>query len=379
MVKVVLVRCETYDNDTVKNAIERGLALLGGAAKYAKEGEKILLKPNLLVADPPEKGVTTNPAVFKAVAEAFIATGAEVAYGDSPAMGNTKNAAKKSGLMEVAQRLNIDLADFKTGEEIFFKNGIQNKKFVIAKGVLESDGIISLPKFKTHGLERLTCCVKNQFGCIPGLLKGEFHLKLSDAFEFGKMLVDLNRFVNPRLYIVDGIHAMEGNGPRGGTIRPMNLIAFSEDPIALDATLCRLINLAPEYVPTIKFGEESGAGTCFEADIQLEGDRFDTFKLNHFDVERTPISPKEKIRLKRFIGNRLSPKPVILKDRCEKCGMCVSMCPAMPKAVGWFDGDKTKPPVYHYADCIRCYCCQEMCPDSAIILKKPFLRKIFYL
>lgn len=376
MSKVALIRCNTYDEDTVKTAVESGLRLLGGPERFAGPGEKILLKPNLLVGDPPEKCVTTHPSVFGAVAECFMTTGSIISYGDSPAMGGLKKAAKKAGLMAVAENLGLTLADFSSGEEIFFKDGRQNKKFVIAKGVLDSDGVISLPKLKTHGLERLTGCIKNQFGCIPGMLKGEYHVKLPDATDFAKMLVDLNRFVNPRLYIMDGIRAMEGNGPRGGTPVNMNVLLFSEDPVALDATVCRLIDLNPEYVPTTRFGMESGAGTYLEEEIELLGDDIAGFKTNAFDVKRKPVRPFKQKGFYRFLNNRLVEKPYIATERCTQCGTCVHVCPANPKAVNWPEGDKSKVPVYTYDDCIRCYCCQELCPESAVMLKKPLLRKI---
>ena len=375
MKQVAIIKCESYDYQAVKKAVEKGISLVGGIGKFVNQGEKILLKPNLLSASAPEKGVTTHPAVFKAAAELFLAAGAVVSYGDSPPTGNTQGAAKKSGLTAIADELGLKTADFKTGREVLFEEGRQNKKFVIAQGVLESDGVISLPKLKTHGLVRYTGCVKNQFGCIPGVLKGEFHVKLPDALNFAKMLVDLNNLIMPRLYIMDGIEAMEGNGPRGGNLRRMNVLLFSEDPIALDATACRLINLNPEIVPTIKFGMEFGAGTWLPEEIELLGDNFDELKLDNFEVDRTPVRPFKAGGIARFINNRLVPKPVINVNECSKCGICVSMCPADPKAVNLDDGDKTKAPIYDYGLCIRCYCCQEMCPEGAITLKVPPLRK----
>lgn len=377
MSKVALVRCETYDEKNVKKAVEKGIRLLGGVEKFAKKDEKILLKPNLLVADPPEKCVTTHPSVFKAVVEIFLTTGATLTYGDSPAVGSAKGAAKKAGLKAIGDELNIPIADFKTGVDVFYKDGRQNKKFVIAKGVVEADGIISIPKFKTHGLERITCCVKNQFGCIPGVLKGEFHCKVPDADNFAKMLLDLNRFANPRLYIVDGITGMDGNGPRGGNPRQMNLIALSEDPVALDATLCRLIDLNPDFVPTVKFGREFGMGAFYEEDIELLGDDFNGFVCRDFDVIRSPVRPYQQTGRRKFINNRIVPKPYIVEEKCQMCGICVTMCPASPKAVDWQGRDKTIPPAYNYKSCIRCYCCQELCPENAIKLKEPLLRKIF--
>jgi len=378
MSKVAILRCESYEYNLVKETLSKGFKLIGGIDQFCKPTDKLLLKPNLLIGDPPEKCTTTHPSVFKAAAELFIDHGAQVSYGDSPSFGSCSAAAKKAGLGEVAEELNIPEADFKNGEEIFFEKGIQNKKFTIAKGVLDSDVIISLPKLKTHALEKMTGCIKNQFGCIPGFLKGEYHVKVPDSKDFGRMLVDLNNFVKPALYIMDGIMAMEGNGPRGGNPTPMNIILMSSDPIALDATVCRLVDINPEFVPTTVYGMETGAGTWKEDEIELLGDDFESFINKNFDIIRKAVKPYKTSGIMRFFNNRLVPKPVIDEKECVKCGVCVNMCPAQPKAVDWFRG-KDHAPQYNYTDCIRCYCCQELCPDGVITLKAPFLRKFLNL
>ncbi|MCG8336272.1 MAG: DUF362 domain-containing protein [Proteobacteria bacterium] len=379
MAKVALVRCETYDTNLVLNAVKRGLELIGGVEQFTKKDETILLKPNLLVAEHPKRCVTTHPSIFKAVAQLFIEAGARLVYGDSPAVGSPGRAAKKAGLQEVADELGIKLADFKNGRAVILNDALQNRQFTIANGALECDGIISLPKLKTHALERFTGCVKNQFGCVPGVLKGEFHFKIPDAHQFGKMLVDLNSYLNPRLYIMDGIQAMEGNGPRSGKPKQMNIILLSSDPIALDATVCRIVNVNPEIVPTIKFGKEAGSGTYLETDINLVGDDIEQFKVPSFDIKRKPIRAynPEKGAIARFFNNRLVAKPIILKNKCTQCGTCISICPSEPKALDWHQGDKENPPVYNYDICIRCYCCQEVCPDESIVLKSPVLRRFF--
>jgi formate hydrogenlyase subunit 6/NADH:ubiquinone oxidoreductase subunit I len=211
------------------------------------------------------------------------------------------------------------------------------------------------------------------------MLKGEFHVKLPDAHQFGKMLVDLNNFLKPRLYVMDGIQAMEGNGPSGGRPKQMNVILISTDPIALDATVCRLINIDPEFVPTVKYGMESGAGTFRSEEIQLLGDDFERLQCPSFDIKRKAIRGYDPKRggITRFVNNRLVPKPVIKAETCTFCGTCITMCPAQPKALDWFREHKDRPPVYNYERCIRCYCCQEVCPEGAIELKKPVLRRLF--
>jgi len=229
---------------------------------------------------------------------------------------------------------------------------------------------------KTHALERFTGAVKNQFGCVVGMRKGEFHVKLPDATDFARMLVDLNSFVKPRLYIMDGIMAMEGNGPRGGTPRPMHVLLFSTDPIALDATASRLINLNPLFVPTTLIGHETGVGNYKEEDIEILGDMPADFICMDFNVVRSPVKTIKRNRVNTFLNNSLVPKPYIIAEKCTQCGTCVHSCPVEGKAVNWLNGDKTKAPVYDYSKCIKCYCCQEMCPESAILLKEPMIIKV---
>lgn len=374
--QVVLVRCESYDFDQVKEAVKRGIKLLGGPDVFASPDEKILLKPNWLAADPSEKCITTHPAIFKAVAEILQSAGAKLTYGDSPAFQSPAAASKKTGVAAIAAELNINLADFQSGKEILYQEGQQNKKFVIANGVLDSDAVISLPKMKTHAFQRMTGAVKNQFGCIPGVLKGEFHVKLPNALDFARMLVDLNSCIHPRLYIMDGIMAMEGNGPRGGTPKKMNGILMAKDPIALDATACRLMNLDPELVLTNKVGKEMGAGTYLENEIAILGDPLESFIAPDFAVDRKPLKPFSPRGGMSVIKNLLVPKPYIAANKCIKCGVCVNMCPVTPKAVDWHDNNRANAPNYKYERCIRCYCCQELCPESAIQLKTPFIRKV---
>ena len=373
--KVALIYCSSYELYEVRQAVSKGLDLIGGIKSFVKPDEKIVLKVNLLVGDGPDKCVNTHPMVFRCVAEQLAAGGARLYYGDSPAFGSPQIAAKKAGIAGVAEEMKIEIADFKEGREIIFDKGLQNKKFYVARGILESDGVVSLPKLKTHGLERYTGCIKNQFGCVVGMRKSEFHMKLPDATDFARMLVDLNNYINPRLYIMDGIMAMEGNGPRGGKPRPLNVLLFSTDPVALDATACRLINLNPLYVPAIICGSETGAGTYLEEEIEIVGDDWKELVCHDFDVDRTRVKVKANSRAIGFLKNRLVPKPVILSKKCTRCGTCIQGCPVEGKAVNWTDGDHTRVPVYDYNKCIRCYCCQEMCPEGAIELKDPLLRR----
>jgi ferredoxin len=171
---------------------------------------------------------------------------------------------------------------------------------------------------------------------------------------------------------------MEGNGPRSGKLRKLNVLLFSTDPIALDATACRIINLDPEVVPTSKLGEKAGLGTYHGENIELVGDSLESFVCPDFDVIRTPPDHCTSGRVKTFIKNRLCERPVIDGVKCTNCGTCVKMCPVDPKAVDWRNGDKSQPPTHDYDRCIRCYCCQEACPEGAITAQTTVLGRLFY-
>jgi len=374
--KVALIRCDTYADAQVLKAVRTGLDLLGGISMFVKPGERIVMKPNILIGTDPDKGVTTHPTIFKAVGKLLRDAGASVYYGDSPSFGKSEPNLRRSGLKQVGEELGFILADFDSGRPVSHKDALLVKKFVIANGVLDSDGLVSLPKLKTHGLVRFTGAVKNQFGCVPGLLKSQYHVKLPDPYDFATMLVDLNTLIEPRLYVMDGIRAMEGNGPRSGKLKQLNVLLLSIDPIALDATACRIIDLDPEVVPTSRPGEKAGLGTYHIENIELVGESVESFLDPGFEVNRTPPVHSSGGRFRTFIKNRITQRPVIDKAKCTSCGICVEMCPVEPKAVDWDKGDQSKPPRHDYDRCIRCYCCQETCPEGAIFIDSPLLGRL---
>ena len=377
--RVAVITCQDYDAANVTQAVHRGLEYLGGVSAFAKSGEKILLKPNMLASSAPEKAVTFHPAVFKAVAEAFLVHGVKLSYGDSPGIGRPKRTAAGCGIMPVAEELGIPLADFVNPVHVSFPGAVLLKQMQLAAGAVHSDGIFSLPKMKTHALTRLTGAIKNQFGCVPGFLKGEFHVKLPDITRFSQVLTDITRYLHPRLYIMDGIHAMSGNGPRGGDVFPMNVLLFAADPVAMDAVFCRLIDLDPECVPVMKVARDSGLGTYRQEEIEIVGDDIRPLIRPDFPVKRFPVKQSKALGpIPSPFKRVLSPRPVIQQEKCLRCGDCIRQCPVNPKALQWPDPKNNGTPVYDYSICIRCYCCQEICPVGAISVRNPLLGRIVH-
>lgn len=378
--RVVVIPCNNYDEERVYNSMKQGIALLGGIEKFVKKDEKILVKPNFLSASEADKAVVTHPSVIRAMLRILQENGyGKVTFGDSPGHGSCEAAARKIGLGQKEVTYGAALANMSEEVQVSFEEGMTAREFYFAKGVTEADAVINLCKMKTHALERVTGAVKNVYGLICGYRKAAGHVKYPNASVFARMLADIHRCVKPRLHIMDGVVAMEGNGPGSGTPIPMNVLLFSEDPVALDTVFCHLVYLEPELVPTNVQGAAMGVGTDKANEIEIiipgknGGEILSVEELQKyygnagFDVDREGV---KKTFLSRYSGfmTALAKRPVIRKDLCIKCGICVSHCPVPGKAVDFKKG-KNVPPVYDYSKCIRCYCCQEMCPQHAITVR----------
>jgi uncharacterized protein (DUF362 family)/Pyruvate/2-oxoacid:ferredoxin oxidoreductase delta subunit len=375
--KVALIECPDYNSERVFGALRKGVDLLGGIGRFVSAAEKILLKPNLLTGADPQKNVTTHPAILKAMGVLCQEAGAKVSFGDSPGFGSAAGAAAKAGLTAAAKEIGMEQADFNNAVQVSFNEALITKQLILAKAALETDGIISLAKMKTHGFMRITGAVKNQFGCVPGMRKGEFHVKMPQAEHFAAMLVDITRFLKPRLYVLDGIVAMEGNGPGSGTPRNMKVLLLSSDPVALDAVFCRLIHMPAQYVPTMTPAVLSGLGRCQDDEIEICGEEISRLECRNFKVVRQPAVPLDR-SFPYYLKKWITPRPFINARACTNCGVCTAVCPLEPKAVRKRQGETDSNPVYDYRRCIRCYCCQEMCPAGAIAIKRPLLSRLIH-
>lgn len=420
--KVIVLSCDSYEEERIYTLLKRGLKELGGIGALINKEEKILLKPNLLKKAEVEKAVITHPVVVGAFARILREAGYEnIVLADSCGHGTTKQVIQGTGMDTYLEKYQIPAIDYTKGVHVENPDGIQAKEFILPKELLEADCVISLSKMKTHALERITGAVKNSYGFIYGKNKAIGHTKYPSADSFARMLIDLNQYVKPRLYIMDGITAMEGNGPGSGDPTAMNVILMSTDPVALDSVFARLVYLKPEMVPTNYHGEKMGLGNCKEANIEVvvvkensqisveRDDGNEAQKNNkitvakkqcenadisadenqsdiniscniipmealieqygnpHFNVDRTKVRSNIWTKLAKAL-NIFQKKPYIEPDKCVRCGICVNSCPVPGKAVDFRNG-KNHPPVYDYKKCIRCFCCQEMCPKKAIKVK----------
>jgi len=373
MSEVSIVRCNDYNQEDVDFAVSRAVNNLGGIGKFVKKNSRVLLKPNLLSGKVPEKCVTTHPAVIEAVVKILKRIDCKVFIGDSPGIGSGISVAKKAGIEAVAKKLDSTVIDFTKSRKIKHCRDNIFKDIEIASELELYDNIINLPKVKTHGQMGLTLGVKNMFGCVVGTKKVQWHFKAGvDKSYFAKMLIEVYRNTAPVLTITDGIMGMEGNGPQSGDPRKLGVVLASQDAIASDVVISKLINYDPEKLFTNLAAREKNVGITRIDDIVFKGEPLSSFNI--VDFKKIPVSGAEfKLPgfLVKIMKNSFTNKPVIKHDKCKLCKDCINICP--PQIMD-LKNDRV---YFDQRNCIRCFCCQEVCPHGAIEISQNWLGRIF--
>lgn len=362
---VHIVRCQDYEQAYVKAAVADSLEALGGLP--VKPGDKVLLKPNLLAPRAPDRAVTTHPALVKAAAELVMDCGGKPLIGDSPGGNPGESIWGATGIGGIAEELGIDKIDFGCAGTV--EAEARGNVYYLARPALECDLIVNLPKLKTHSLTLFTGAVKNLYGCLPGFQKGNWHRRAPKNEQFSQVVVDIYAQFKPAINIMDGVLAMEGEGPSNGKPRRLGLIIASDNAPALDSVAASIIGFSPDEILTTRYAELRGffqgrrnvsiSGISPEEalveDFTLPGDRY---------LRMIPRAVHEI--LGRFIWTR----PEVVDSMCEECGDCAQNCPTNAMI---FDGDG--PPHIDHKVCINCYCCDEVCPAGAIEKKMSWLAK----
>ncbi len=363
--KVSLIRCNSYNSQDVYDAVKACVDLLGGIGSIVRSDARVLIKPNLLGAKPPESGIDTHPEVVRAVISLVKEAGGYVQVGDSPG-GSVKKMADVyaiSGIGQVCQEEGVEIVNF---DQVKMIKGIP-----IAKAPLEADVFISVPKFKTHELMILTGGVKNVFGVVPGLFKTECHKLAPGPSSFARLLVDIYSFSRPHLSVIDGIIGMEGEGPgAAGTLRKLNLIAASTDAVSLDAVLACIAGLEPFDIPTTREAHRRQLGIGRMENIEVLGDDLSDFIQPDFKLPKTTMYHHVPNSLLRLFAVLLKIKPQVKLDKCKSCGVCVKSCP-----MGAIS-DENGTIKFDYSKCILCLCCHEFCPENAIFIKESIFHRI---
>lgn len=352
----VFISKAAYDN-TLTNTIHEMLELT--AKDRVFPGARVLIKPNLLMPAKPSTAILTHPLVVRAVAEWVLEKGGKVQVSDSPAIGPFKKILKDGGYLDACRGMQIDWRTFTRPKQVDI--GPPFGRIDLAADALEADFVINLAKLKTHVMMRLTLGVKNMFGCVIGMKKTQWHLQAGiDRDLFAKLLVRICFAVNPGVTLLDGILALEGQGPgRGGSARHVGILAAGRNPVALDFSISRQMGCPPETLPTHQAAVGLG---LFTGPPSLIGnsDPVDGFLLPELGSAGFGPEPIQKLMRKHLLQ-----RPVITKPLCRVCGVCGKQCPA--KAIATLPDQIS----IDYDKCIRCYCCVEVCPHGALFTADP--------
>jgi uncharacterized protein (DUF362 family)/NAD-dependent dihydropyrimidine dehydrogenase PreA subunit len=352
----VMIHPATYES--VGQAVEKAFSLFPLELK----GKKVLIKPNVLRQSEANEGIVTHPAVLRAVVDKVETLGpASIVVGDNPGLvsyGANEASFKATGLMDAAKGYYRNIGN--DAEMVDAATDVLPGAS-ISRAIRDADIIISLPKFKTHGLTVVTGAIKNSYGFLPGAQKAKLHRAAGSPERFHEVIVDVFRLRVPDLFIVDGVVGMEGNGPASPHLRDIGLILASDNAVALDAVIATMMGCDPGKLRFLQKAKEVGLGDFDLRKIEIIGElkQIPDFKLPPLGGD----SIAQNKTIQELMHGRTLLRPKADPDLCTACGTCVDQCPAtaltMIDDLPQVDADK----------CITCFCCQEMCPEKAMTLQ----------
>ncbi len=276
MEKVVVIRCPEYDEAVLREGMETAFSYFGGIGKILHPGEKVLLKPNLLIKATPDSGVITHPLLVKAAADMVRKAGALPSVGDSPAFGTVLQVAQVSGLLALLERNGIPIVLFK-------RNRRFNRSPRITCTVKDFDRIVNLPKLKAHSQMVFTCALKNLYGLVAGKVKAWRHFTArSDHEKFSLMILHIYKQVRPCFTIVDAIDIMEKTGPRHGIIRRAGLLFAGINCVSIDRIVCEVFCIDPDRIPLLSAARKCGYSGCRLNDIQVLGSNISELRTSDY-------------------------------------------------------------------------------------------------
>lgn len=365
MKKVVLSRIDTYDVEILKEKITALIEEYFDVDSIFKPADKVLLKPNLLMLASSEEAITTHPSFIEAVGLFLRQRGCEVYIGDNPAVFGHQHLIDEiytgTGLKDIALRNGFKL--------------LYSQRTVIVEDIpfsfwIRGFKIVNLPKLKTHGLIRLTLATKNLYGCISGSYKSYLHSKYLQAECFSEHLLKIYRLVVPVLTIMDGILAMEGDGPaKSGRPRKLNLVAVGNDTLYIDYIVSKLLGLPEKDNPLIKKAKEKKM--LFFSQLEVV-DNYN-LQIKNFKFPSPSLLDILPDFLTSIVKSFINQYPSIDNHLCVNCGNCYRVCPVSAIHI------RKKKFYIRKKECIMCMCCSESCRYGAVKLKRHIFLKMITL
>jgi len=271
-----IAQLKTKIAETINQAV-------GSIDNIIGEAETVLIKPNLAFQAPPESFSVVDPRVIEALVAYLKETSKakEVWVGDNPSLGQqvgrARPAFEASGMRQAAERGGADRVIYFDEEELVdvdVEGATLFRKARIFKPFLDADRLINLPKMKTHLAGTVTLGIKNWQGIIPNVHPSGQQQDVH-RLDLGQKCADLLRVRKADLTFIDGIIAMEGQGPHAGTPVEMNLFIAGTDTVAVDAVTAYVMGFETVEIPAVRIAATEGLGER---------------KLDSIEVLGTPVS-----------------------------------------------------------------------------------------
>jgi uncharacterized protein (DUF362 family) len=241
--------------------VRAAVDLLGGMSRFVRPGQTVLIKPNQTVYYSAEEGCTTDPLVVAAVIRlAFQAGAGRVQVAESSGgFFNSIDCMKITGMAAIAEREGAELIDLGRcpTRDTPIPGGKVIQSCPIPVPLLQADVIIDCPKAKNHHIQPISGALKNWVGAVNAEWRQRNH---GTPEMFGKFM-DIMSVTRPRLCICDALIAGEGDGPIGNLPHWCGCVLATEDPVAMDVSICRLLGHDPKDLKFIPEAVKRGIGS----------------------------------------------------------------------------------------------------------------------
>ena len=250
---VSFVKVTHKHHDQLKQAIAESLNLIH--YHLSSKLENIVIKPNMCYYWDYSTGQTTDPKFVAALIDVLreqISPDINISIVESDASAmKCKYAFKMLSYEELAQNCNVKLINLSEDKSNIVEAtaGGQSFRFMIPQTIQNADLKINIPKIKyTMEKIKITCALKNVFGCNPYPKKFKYHSKL------GETIVAINKAMKFNLHIIDGI-IVSGIQPRR-----LGLVMASTDPVAIDTAAAKIASLNPKTIKYLQLAKKEGLG-----------------------------------------------------------------------------------------------------------------------
>ncbi|MBA3013281.1 MAG: DUF362 domain-containing protein [Desulfobacula sp.] len=349
----VMIHPATYDS--CRRSVDKAFELF----PQNIANKKVVIKPNVLRMSAPEEHIVTHPALLRAVVEKIEQMSpAQIVVGDNPGLfsyGDNEKSFEKTGLMDAAKGYYKNLGN--SSRQIAFHTDFM-PEVGVSTDIMDADILISLPKFKTHGLTIMTGAIKNSYGILPGAQKARLHGIAGTPERFHDLVVEVFRLRVPDLFIMDAVVGMEGNGPASPDLRKIGLILASDNAVAMDAVVAKMMGLDPSRLRFLQHAKALGLGDFDSIELAGKLQVLSDFKLPPLGGEAIFKNPV----IQDFLKTKARVKPTADPKLCTACGACMDHCPVSALTM------EKNVPVVAQDICISCFCCQEICLEKAITL-----------